>query len=198
MVGYADGIRSGGHEWTVPDPLLHTDPFKSIQLHKLSCSKKVSTKRRYQLTFPKRWRKARSPFREQIAAAAPGLTERMTGAAFKWLLSRSKPSPKSQGTMIEAGPQGTSADGGVITYLFQGWSCRGPHRTNQRVFAISSCASTGELSTSRAIMIASISTCPISAIAWRQEHVETPLARSHRCIRYSGAWRHAVCIARRD
>src|SRR4051812_1549050 len=29
-----DGIRSGGHEWTVPDPFLHADPFKSIQLRK--------------------------------------------------------------------------------------------------------------------------------------------------------------------
>src|SRR5690554_4389455 len=37
--------------------------------------------------------------------------------------------------------------------------------------AASSCASTGPFSRSRAIMVASISTCPISSVAMSQDHV---------------------------
>lgn len=48
-------------------------------------------------------------------AFAPRSTERLVGATFNWLLSRARPSEKSQGTMIEAGTQGRSVDGGWLT-----------------------------------------------------------------------------------
>ena len=47
-------------------------------------------------------------------AVAPGITENVLGAAFRWLLSRARPAPVSEGTLIEAGPQGTSLDGGWL------------------------------------------------------------------------------------
>ncbi len=36
------------------------------------------------------------------------------GFAFRWLLSRARPADKTEGTMLEAGPQGRSADGGWL------------------------------------------------------------------------------------
>lgn len=48
-------------------------------------------------------------------ALAPRPTERLVGAAFRWLLSRARPSEKSAGTMLEAKPQGTAVDGGWLT-----------------------------------------------------------------------------------
>jgi short-subunit dehydrogenase len=51
----------------------------------------------------------------QIAySAAPGPTERAMGAAFRWLLSRARPSEKTSGTMLAEGPQGTTPDGGWL------------------------------------------------------------------------------------
>lgn len=51
----------------------------------------------------------------QVAyAIAPRLTENMLGAAFRFLLSRARRAKGSEGTMIEAGPQGVSADGGWL------------------------------------------------------------------------------------
>lgn len=47
-------------------------------------------------------------------AVAPEITENILGGAFRWLLSRARPAPVSEGTMIEAGPQGTSVDGGWL------------------------------------------------------------------------------------
>ena len=47
-------------------------------------------------------------------AVAPEITENILGATFRWLLSRAHPAPVSEGTMIEAGPQGTSVDGGWL------------------------------------------------------------------------------------
>lgn len=47
-------------------------------------------------------------------AVAPRLTENVLGAAFRFLLSRARPARSSEGTMIEAGPQGTSVDGGWL------------------------------------------------------------------------------------
>lgn len=47
-------------------------------------------------------------------AVAPEITENILGATFRWLLSRARPAPVSEGTMIEAGPQGTSVDGGWL------------------------------------------------------------------------------------
>lgn len=51
----------------------------------------------------------------QVAyAVAPRITENILGAAFRFLLSRARPARSSEGTMIEAGPQGTSVDGGWL------------------------------------------------------------------------------------
>jgi len=47
-------------------------------------------------------------------AIAPGATEHILGSAFRWLLSRANPAERSAGTMIEAGPQGSSLDGGWL------------------------------------------------------------------------------------
>lgn len=47
-------------------------------------------------------------------AIAPQLTENFLGAAFRFLLSRARSARSSEGTMIEAGPQGTSVDGGWL------------------------------------------------------------------------------------
>jgi hypothetical protein len=47
-------------------------------------------------------------------AVAPRPTEYLTGAAFRWLLSRASPMPKSPGTIMEAEPHGTSVDGGWL------------------------------------------------------------------------------------
>jgi len=47
-------------------------------------------------------------------AIAPRITEKMLGAAFRFLLSRAGPAKSSEGSMIEAGPQGTSVDGGWL------------------------------------------------------------------------------------
>jgi short-subunit dehydrogenase len=52
----------------------------------------------------------------QIAyAMAPQITENILGVAFRYLLSRARPAKSSEGTMIEAGPQGTSIDGGWLS-----------------------------------------------------------------------------------
>ncbi|MGY4461496.1 SDR family oxidoreductase [Bradyrhizobium sp. LB13.1] len=48
-------------------------------------------------------------------AMAPQITENILGAAFRFLLSRAHPAKSSEGTMIEAGPQGTSIDGGWLS-----------------------------------------------------------------------------------
>ncbi|MGY4468907.1 short-subunit dehydrogenase [Bradyrhizobium sp. LB9.1b] len=48
-------------------------------------------------------------------AMAPQITENILGAAFRFLLSRAHPAKGSEGTMIEAGPQGTSIDGGWLS-----------------------------------------------------------------------------------
>jgi hypothetical protein len=45
---------------------------------------------------------------------APQVTENVVGAAFQFLLSRARPAKSSEGTMIEAGPQGRSVDGGWL------------------------------------------------------------------------------------
>jgi short-subunit dehydrogenase len=47
-------------------------------------------------------------------AIAPRPTEYLLGAAFHWLLSRARPAGRTAGTMIEAGPQGVSVDGGWL------------------------------------------------------------------------------------
>ncbi|MGY3037038.1 short-subunit dehydrogenase [Bradyrhizobium sp. USDA 4354] len=47
-------------------------------------------------------------------AIAPEITENILGAAFRWLLSRARPAPRSEGTLIDAGPQGTSVEGGWL------------------------------------------------------------------------------------
>lgn len=53
----------------------------------------------------------------QVAyAIAPGITENILGAAFRFLLSRARPARSSEGTMIEVGPQGTSVDGGWLAH----------------------------------------------------------------------------------
>ncbi len=45
-------------------------------------------------------------------AVAPGLTERMMGAGFRFALDRADPGPRSHGALRRPVPQGTSADGG--------------------------------------------------------------------------------------
>lgn len=51
----------------------------------------------------------------QVAyAMAPQVTENVVGAAFHVLLSRARPAKSSEGTMMEAGPQGRSVDGGWL------------------------------------------------------------------------------------
>ncbi|TYL89160.1 SDR family oxidoreductase [Bradyrhizobium rifense] len=51
----------------------------------------------------------------QIAfALAPRATEHLLGSAFRWLLSRARQAEKTEGTIVEAAPQGTSADGGWL------------------------------------------------------------------------------------
>jgi short-subunit dehydrogenase len=51
----------------------------------------------------------------QIAyAMAPKVTENVVGAAFQFLLSRARPAKSSEGTMIDAGPEGRSLDGGWL------------------------------------------------------------------------------------
>ncbi|WP_156489674.1 SDR family oxidoreductase [Bradyrhizobium sp. DOA1] len=47
-------------------------------------------------------------------AAAPTLTEHLLGGAFRFLLSRARRAPISEGTMIEASPRGSSVDGGWL------------------------------------------------------------------------------------
>ncbi|MCK1718169.1 SDR family oxidoreductase [Bradyrhizobium sp. 141] len=47
-------------------------------------------------------------------AMAPQATENVLGAAFQFLLSRARPARSSEGTMVEAGPQGRSVDGGWL------------------------------------------------------------------------------------
>ncbi|MCA1499850.1 SDR family oxidoreductase [Bradyrhizobium sp. NBAIM14] len=47
-------------------------------------------------------------------AIAPEITENILGAAFRWLLSRARPAARNEGTLLEAGPQGTSVDGGWL------------------------------------------------------------------------------------
>ncbi len=47
-------------------------------------------------------------------AIAPEITENVIGAAFRWLLSRARPATVNEGTLLEAGPQGTSVDGGWL------------------------------------------------------------------------------------
>jgi len=47
-------------------------------------------------------------------AAAPRLTEKMTGAAFRFLLSRARRAERTEGTMIEAAPIGSAASGGWL------------------------------------------------------------------------------------
>ncbi|OSJ33936.1 oxidoreductase [Bradyrhizobium japonicum] len=51
----------------------------------------------------------------QVAyAIAPEVTENVVGAAFHFLLSRARPAKSSEGTMMDAGPQGRSLDGGWL------------------------------------------------------------------------------------
>jgi short-subunit dehydrogenase len=51
----------------------------------------------------------------QVAyAIAPQVTENVVGAAFQFLLARARPAKSSEGSMIEAGPQGRSVDGGWL------------------------------------------------------------------------------------
>jgi len=51
----------------------------------------------------------------QVAyAMAPQVTENVLGAALQFLLSRARPARSSEGTMIQAGPQGRSVDGGWL------------------------------------------------------------------------------------
>lgn len=45
-------------------------------------------------------------------ALAPGLTERMMGAGFRFALDRADPGPRTHGALRHPTPQGTSADGG--------------------------------------------------------------------------------------
>lgn len=45
-------------------------------------------------------------------ALAPGLTERMMGAGFRFALDRANPGPRTHGALRDTVPQGTSADGG--------------------------------------------------------------------------------------
>ena len=45
-------------------------------------------------------------------ALAPGLTERMMGAGFRFALDRANPGPRTHGALRKPVPQGTSADGG--------------------------------------------------------------------------------------
>ncbi|SCB50434.1 Short-chain dehydrogenase [Bradyrhizobium shewense] len=47
-------------------------------------------------------------------AVAPKLTEDLLGGAFRFLLSRARRAPISEGSMIEASPPGTSVDGGWL------------------------------------------------------------------------------------
>ncbi|MDA9503101.1 SDR family oxidoreductase [Bradyrhizobium sp. CCBAU 11357] len=47
-------------------------------------------------------------------AIAPGITENILGGAFRWLLSRARPAARNEGTLLQAGPQGTSVDGGWL------------------------------------------------------------------------------------
>lgn len=47
-------------------------------------------------------------------AIAPRTIENILGAAFRFLLSRARPARSSEGMMIEAGPDGTSVDGGWL------------------------------------------------------------------------------------
>jgi short-subunit dehydrogenase len=47
-------------------------------------------------------------------AIAPRSTEYLLGSASRWLLSRARPAERSQGTMIEAAPDGTSVNGGWL------------------------------------------------------------------------------------
>jgi hypothetical protein len=47
-------------------------------------------------------------------ALAPRPTEHLLGTAFRWLLARADPEERSAGTMIEAGPQGSSVEGGWL------------------------------------------------------------------------------------
>lgn len=47
-------------------------------------------------------------------AVAPKLTEYLLGGAFRFLLSRARRAPISEGSMIEASPPGTSVDGGWL------------------------------------------------------------------------------------
>lgn len=47
-------------------------------------------------------------------AIAPKITENFLGAAFRFLLSRARPARSSEGSMMEAGPQGASVDGGWL------------------------------------------------------------------------------------
>lgn len=48
-------------------------------------------------------------------AVAPKLTEDLLGGAFRFLLSRARRAPVSEGSMIEASPAGISVDGGWLT-----------------------------------------------------------------------------------
>jgi hypothetical protein len=47
-------------------------------------------------------------------AIAPRSTGYLLGSAFRWLLSRARPAERSQGTVIEVEPDGTSVDGGWL------------------------------------------------------------------------------------
>jgi short-subunit dehydrogenase len=47
-------------------------------------------------------------------AIAPRLTENLVAMAFRFLLSRARPAPNSLGTVIQAGPPGTTVDGGWL------------------------------------------------------------------------------------
>jgi hypothetical protein len=47
-------------------------------------------------------------------ALAPGLTENLLGSAFRFLLSRARRAPISEGTLVEATPPGISVDGGWL------------------------------------------------------------------------------------
>jgi hypothetical protein len=47
-------------------------------------------------------------------AIAPEITENVIGSAFRWLLSGARPAAINEGTLFDAGPQGTSVDGGWL------------------------------------------------------------------------------------
>ena len=51
---------------------------------------------------------------EMAYAIAPKFTEYLLGGAFRFLLSRARRAPVSEGSMIEASPPGTSVDGGWL------------------------------------------------------------------------------------